>query len=413
MEKVKKLDFCRLCKSKNLEKILDLGKTPPANSFLKKSQLNRKEDFFPLAVNFCKNCGQLQLSHVVSPEILFRHYVWVSSTSPVTVTHFEEYAKELFDKLNLKRGDLIVEAGSNDGVLLKPLKKLGAEVIGVDPARNVAARATKEGIPTIPEFFNSGIAKEIVKKYGKAKVVTANNCFAHIDDLDEVMEAVLELLDKDGAFIIEAPYNIPLIEKNLFDIIYHEHVSYISATPLVGFFKRFGMEIFDIVQTPVHWGSIRFYIKLKSSKYKIGSSVVKVLDEEKNKKLYDVNTYRKFAQKIVENKKKLVSLLEKIRREGKSIAGYGAPAKATTLLYYFGIGKETLDFIVDDSHFKHGLFTPGKHIPVVPTEEIYVRKPDYLLILAWNFADSIMKMHVKFKRNGGHFIIPVPKPKIE
>jgi len=412
MEKVKKLNYCRLCKSKKLKTVLDLGKTPPANSFLKKSQLKNKEDFFPLIVNFCTDCSHLQLSHIVSPEILFRHYVWVSSTSPVTVKHFQEYAQYVFDNLKLKKGDLVVEMGSNDGVLLKPFRKLGLKVLGVDPARNVARRANKEGIPTLPHFFNAKIAKQIAKKYGKAKVITANNCFAHIHDLDEVVKGVYELLDPEGAFVIEAPYNIDFLEKNLFDIVYHEHLSYLAVRPLDRFFKSFGMQIFDVARSDVHGGSVRISVKMNAAKHNINKSVSEALDVEKRKKLFNIDTYYKFAKNIAGNKAELVKLLRKLKKENKSIAGYGAPAKATTLLHYFDIGQETLDFIVDDSSFKHGLFTPGKHIPVVPPKELYIKKPEYLLILAWNFADPIMKMHEKYKKEGGKFIVPVPKPKI-
>ena len=412
MQKVIKIDYCRLCKSKKLKTVLDLGKTPPANSFLKKNQLNNTEDFFPLAVSFCSNCGHLQLTHVVSPEILFRDYVWVSSTSPVTVSHFEEYARSVFKEIKLKKGDLVVEMGSNDGVLLKPFKKLGARVLGVDPARNVSRRTIREGIPTLPHFFNVKVAKQIVKKYGNANVIAANNVFAHIHDLDEIIRAVQTLLDKDGAFIVEAPYTIDLLEKNLFDIIYHEHVSYLSVRPLDRFFKSFGMEIFDIVKTEVHGGSVRIFIKFRDAKYTIKKSVQKFIDLEKKLKLDDINTYRQFAKHIEKNKTALGKLLKKLKKENKSIAGYGAPAKATTLLYYFGIGTETLDFIADDSSFKQGLFTPGKHIPVTSPSEIYSRKPDYLVILAWNFARPIMKMHQDFKKEGGKFIVPVPKPNI-
>lgn len=411
--KVKKIDYCRLCKSKKLEKILDFGKTPLANSFLKKSQLNDKEDFFPLIVNFCANCSQLQLSHVVSPEIMFRNYVWVSSTSPVTVAHFEEYAESVFRRLKLKKGDFIVEMGSNDGVLLKPFKKLGAKVLGVDPAINVAARTTRQGIPTLPDFFNVKVAKKIAKKYGKAKVIIGNNVFAHINDLDEIVKGVFELLDKDGTFIIEAPYNIDLIEKNLFDIVYHEHLSYLSVSPLDKFFKSFGMQVFHVVKTPVHGGSIRVFVRMDKAKYEINDSVQKFMELEKRKNLSDINTYRKLAKNIERNKVELSKLLKELKENKKNIAGYGAPAKATTLLYYFNIGKEILDFIVDDSPFKQGLYAPGKHIPVVATKEIYKRKPDYILILAWNFADSIMKMHKKYKDNGGKFIVPVPIPQIK
>ena len=412
MEKVKKLDFCRLCKSKNLEKVLDLGKTPPANSFLKKSQLKDKEDFFPLVVNCCTDCGQLQLGHIVNPEILFRHYVWVSSTSSVTVRHFEEYANSVFKKIKLKKGDLVVEPGSNDGVLLKPFKNLGANVLGVDPARNVATRATKGGIPTLPHFFSLKIAKQIAKKYGRAKVITANNCFAHIHDLDEVVNGVKELLDKEGTFVIEAPYNIDFLEKNLFDIVYHEHLSYIAINPLDKFFYSHGMRIFDVVKRDVHGGSVRIFVKFGDAKHHINKSVQEFIDREKKKNLSDVFIYKKFAKKVQKNKLELVKLLKKLKKEKKTIAGYGAPAKSTTLLHYFDIGKDTIDFIVDDSRFKHGLFTPGKHISIVPTEQLYIRKPDYVLILAWNFAESIMKMHKKYKDDGGKFIIPVPVSRI-
>lgn len=406
MKKVTKIDTCRLCKSKRLKRILDFGSTPPANAFLKKSQLEKKEDFFPLVVNFCTDCGQLQLSHVVNPEILFRHYVWVSSTSKVTVTHFEEYARSVFKELKMKKGDLVVEMGSNDGVLLKPFKALGAQVLGVDPARNVAQRASREGIPTLPHFFTTNIAKRIVKKYGKATVVCANNVFAHINNLDDIMHAVGELLNPDGAFIIEAPYNIDLVEKNLFDIVYHEHLSYLSIRPLDRFFKRFGMRIFDVIKTPVHGGSVRIFVAFDGAKHRTKKSVQQFVDLEKQKKLHDIDTYRRFASQIKKKRAALSNLLRNIKKQNKRIAGYGAPAKSTTLLHHFNIGKETLEFIVDDSPYKQGLFTPGKHIPVVATDELYQKKPDYVLILAWNFADSIKKMHKRYTDLGGRFIVP-------
>lgn len=412
MEKVTEITYCRLCKSTKLEKVLDLGKTPPANSFLKKSQLKNHEDFFPLIVNFCTNCGHLQLSHVVNPEILFRHYVWVSSTSSVTRTHFEEYANAVFRNFKLKKGDLVVEMGSNDGVLLKPFKKLGATVLGVDPARNVAARATKEGIPTLPHFFNVKVATKIAKKYGRATVISGNNVFAHINDLDEIVNAVKVLLKPEGIFVIEAPYNIDLVKKNLFDIVYHEHLSYLSVKPLQQFFRSHGMEVFDVVKTDVHGGSIRIFVKIAGASHFIKQSVQEFIGLETKNKLFDIGTYRAFAKNIHKNKTDLVRLLKKLKKSGKTIAGYGAPAKSTTLLHYFGIGTETLDFIADDSPYKQGLFTPGTHIPVVKPDMLYTKKPDYLLILAWNFADSLMDMHARYKKQGGHFIIPVPTPSI-
>ncbi len=410
MKNVKRINYCRLCKKEKLIKVLDFGKTPPANSFLTENELNKKEVSFPLVVNFCEFCGQLQLSCVVSPEILFRHYVWVSSTSAVTRAHFEQYAHSVFRKFKLQRDDFVVEMGSNDAVLLKPFKKLGARVVGVDPARNVALRATREGIPTLPHFFTQSIASQIEKKHGKAKIIAANNVFAHINDLDDIVLAVKILLSQEGIFIIEAPYTIDFVEKNLFDTVYHEHLSYLSISPLDKFFKRFGMRIFDVGRQPVHGGSVRIFVTFQNNTYKIDTSVTKLIDNEKRRKLYNVNTYRKFAKRIRHNKMALSSLLKKLKAQGASIAAYGAPAKSTTLLHYFNIGRETIDFIADDSKYKIGLFTPGKHIPIVSPKELYTRKPDYVLILAWNFADSIMKIHEKYKKEGGTFIVPVPAP---
>jgi hypothetical protein len=282
----------------------------------------------------------------------------------------------------------------------------------VDPARNVARRASRDGIQTLPQFFSTKLARQIATKYGKAKVIAANNVFAHINDLDDIVHGVSELLTKDGVFVIEAPYNVDLIEKNLFDIIYHEHLSYLSVRPLDRYFKSFGLRIFDVVKTPVHGGSIRMYVQFNEGPYSVEPSVQNFIDNEREKGLSDISTYKKFALSIEANKKNLTTILRRLKEEKKSIAGYGAPAKSTTLLHYFNIGPETIDFIADDSVFKQGLYTPGKHIPVVAPDEIYTKKPDYLLLLAWNFSDSIIKIHNKYARQGGKFIVPVPTPLI-
>lgn len=411
-EKSFDLKYCRLCKSKNLKLVLDLGKTALANSFLKKEELVKEEPMFPLALNFCLDCGQLQTTHVVSPELMFRDYVWVSSTSPVTVSHFEEYANSVFRGLKMKKNDLVVEMGSNDGVLLKPFKKLGAKVLGVDPARNVAERTTKDGILTLPNYFNPQIAQQILNDYGKAKVIAGNNVFAHIHDLDEILKAVDILLDDNGSFIIEFPYLIDFIEKNLFDITYHEHLSYLAIGPLDKFFKNHGMQIFDVVKTPVHGGSTRVFVKKHNGKYNVSNSVNKFMHLEEEKGLHKVQTYDQFAKKVKNNKEELTQLLKSLKRQNKKIVGYGAPAKGNTLLSYFGIDNNMLDYIVDDSKYKHGLFTPGTHIPVTDPSLLEKLKPDYVFILAWNFAEPIMNKLTNFKKEGGLFIIPVPKPYI-
>jgi len=408
-----------MCKGRRLKKVIRLSPTPPANAFLTKRALKTKESFFPLQVNFCLNCGQLQLTHVVSPELLFRNYVYVSSTSPVFISHFEEYAQDLIKRFDLNKKSLVIDIGSNDGILLKPLKKNGVQVIGVDPAVDIAKKTTKEGIKTFPNFLTTDIAKKITKEYGLTDVVCANNAFAHINNLDEIIKSVKILTKNDGVFVIEFPYLIDFIEKNYFDLIYHEHVSYLSLRSLYALFKRHNMEIFDAKKVNSHGGSMRVYVKKISAKHEQSSSankvqpiIKKLIDNEKKLGLDNIKTYLRFAKKIENNKKKLTKLLKKLKSEGKTIVGYGAPAKGNTLLNYFKIGPDILDYIVDDSKYKQGLYTPGTHIPVVPFGMIAQTKPNYIFILAWNFAQPLMNKLADFKKSGGHFIIPVPEATI-
>ncbi len=401
-----------MCKGRNLKKIISLSSTPPANAFLTKAECKKKEPFFPLQVNFCLDCGQLQLTHVVSPELLFRNYVYVSSTSPVFVTHFEEYAGDLIKRFKLDKKSLVIDIGSNDGILLRPLKKAGVKILGVDPATKIAEKATGSGIKTLPYFLNTKVAQTIVSEFGQADVVTANNAFAHIHDLDEIIESVDILTKDNGIFVVEFPYLIDFIEKNLFDTIYHEHVSYLSLRPLSAIFKRFHMEIFDAKKVSSHGGSLRVYVKKIGAEYKIKKSVQNFLNKEIAMGLGKINTYLKFAKKIEENKINLTMLLKKFKSQGKTIVGYGAPAKGNTLLNYYNIGIDVLDYIVDDSKYKQGLYTPGTHIPVSPSSKIKETNPDYIFLLAWNFADSIMDKLSDFKKGGGRFIIPVPKAEI-
>ena len=411
-KQVFELKHCRLCKSKRLRMVIDLGKSPPPNSLLKKSQLTKKEPIFPLKVNFCTNCGQVQLSHVVSPRLMFRSYPYVSSTSKVMVDHFEEYAKSVYRDLGLMKSDLVIEIGSNDGILLRFFKKHGTRILGIDPARNIARLATKEGLPTLPEFFSVKIAKRVAKKYGKAKLIIGNNVFAHINDLDDVLRGIDALLDKNGAFIVEFPYTVDVINNNVFDSIYHEHLSYLSVRPLNKFFQKFQMQIFDVVKTPVQGGSIRIFVKRQTGKYRVKKSVAKFLALETREKLNRAQTYLNFAKKIAKTKKSLNAILKQLKNQSKKIAGYGAPGRSTTLLNYFGIDAKTLDFIVDDNPNKHGLFTPGTHIVVFPTGMIEKSRPDYLLILSWNYAGPIMAKLTDYKKAGGKFIIPLPSPKV-
>ncbi len=406
METVTAKSVCRVCAGKNLRKVLSLGSTPPANAFVKDPK--QPEQFFPLELSFCNGCGFVQLTHVVSPELLFRDYVYVSSTSPVFVAHFEDLAAVIIRRFKLPQNSLVVDVGSNDGVLLRPFRDKGMKVLGIDPAEKIAAMATKSGIETLPIFFTPAAAKDVVKKYGKAKVVTATSVFSHVDDLDGFVKGVTELLADDGVFVIEVYYLYELLEKNLFDTIYHEHLSYFTAATMAKLLQRLGMQVFDVEETDTHGGSLRVFAQKSGGPYKVEGSVNRFTEMEAAKKLSDAATYVEFAKKIEDKKSKLRQLLQELKSKGKSIVGYGAPAKGNTLLNYFGIGPETLDYIVDDSPWKQSLYTPGTHIPVVGFEELQKRRPDYIFILAWNFAEPIMKKCADF----GNFIIPVPEPQV-
>lgn len=414
MEKtVKKNNNCRVCKSKNLSKVLSFGPTPLANAFLSSKQIDFQEPFFPLDVYFCKDCTFLQLGHVVSAKILFKDYVYVSSTSSVFVNHFKKFADEAFSRFSLNNNSLVVDIGSNDGILLKPFKTLGIGVLGIEPAVHIANIAKKEGIDTISEFFSVNLAKKIVKTKGNAKIVTATNVFAHIDNLDEVIKGIKILLEDDGVFIMEAPYLVDFIEKRYFDLVYHEHLSYWAIKPLIALFKRFDMVLFDVEKVDSHGGSIRIFVKKNKSSYKMQETVNSFLKLEKKYKLDDKNTYLNYADLVLQNRLLLMKLLTNLKLKKKKIIGYGAPAKGNTLLNYFKIGNDLLNYIVDDSSFKQGLYTPGTHIPVFSAQKIKDDKPDYILILAWNFAKPIMEKYSWFEKAGGRFIIPVPTPKIK
>ena len=407
-ELIKKNTSCRVCGGKNLSKVISLGEMPPANAFLKKENLSRPENTFPLEVYFCNDCSFVQLIDIVNPEILFRDYVYVSSTSPVFIAHFKELSEKVITQFNLKQNDFVVDLGSNDGILLRPFKEKGMKVLGVDPAEKIAELATKNGIETLPVFFNVNVAKDIAKKRGKAKIITTTSVFSHVDDLDEFTNGVKELIADDGVFIIEVYYLKALLEKNLFDTIYHEHLSYFTLKTISKLMERLGMEVFGVDKTDTHGGSLRVFIQKKNSLHKKTESINLFLGEEEKKNLHKIETYKKFAEKIERNKEALRELLKDLKSKGKSIAGYGAPAKGNTLLNYFNIGTELLDYIVDDSKWKQGLYTPGMHIPVVSAEKLSEKKPDYILILAWNFADSIISKLQEFDK----FIIPVPIPQI-
>ncbi|VVB98583.1 Uncharacterised protein [uncultured archaeon] len=403
---------CRICQSPDLYTFLRLGPTPLANSFVRPGDEAKSEPSYPLDVCLCKNCSLVQLGYVVPPEIMFRNYIYFSSTSDTIRKHFSEEAQEVLESY-AKPGELVVEIASNDGVLLKNFLGKGVRILGVEPATNIARVANDAGVETLNDFFSSKSAAEIRSEKGAASVILANNVFAHVPDLHDIVKGMGALLDSNGVIMIEFPYLADLYLKREFDTIYHEHLSYFSLKPVIHLFKSFGMEVFDAKRTPVHGGSIRIYVQKSGGRHKRNSKGLEaLLKMEDEMGLYSPAAYDKFAAEVLALKKELLALLMKLKAEGKSIAAYGAPAKGNTLLNFFGIGRDVLDFAVDKSQYKQNLLTPGMHIPVYGPEMLKEKKPDYLLILAWNFADEIMRQQEGYKKAGGHFIIPIPQPRI-
>jgi SAM-dependent methyltransferase len=401
-----------MCQSKNLYKFLDLGFTPPADQFKRRDQLKEQEVFYPLEVYICDDCGLSQLGYVVSPEVLYRSdYPYESSITRMGREHWATFAQTVVRRFSLSKNDLVVDIGSNVGVLLEAFREQGTRIQGVDPAANIVMIARERDIDTICDFFNYDVVQEIMRQKGKASVITATNVFAHVDDLYAFMENIRALLKEDGVFIFEAPYFVNLIKMLEYDTIYHEHLSYLSVKPLVPFFDKFAMEILDIGLVDIHGGSFRVYVG-KKSLAQVANIVGQLLKAEEEMRLYSHKTLDNFAEEVKRNKRELVWLLRLLKHEGKKIVGVSAPAKGMTLLNYCHIDNDLLDFVTEKSSLKIGRFTPGTHIPVVPDSHLLEVQPDYALLLAWNFADEIIANLDEFKRGGGKFIIPIPSPRI-
>lgn len=393
-EKSFRISKCRACTSPDLKLWFSLGQQPPANNLLENP--TDPEDLFPLDVVICQKCGLVQLLDVVDPEFLFGNYVYYSSTATSFIQHFEKMAKNTFKKLNLKSGDLVVDIGSNDGILLLPFKKLGANVMGIEPAKHIAKVAIEKGVPTINEFFTVKTAKKVLEKTKKkAKVVAATNVFAHIYGLDEVVEGVKEMLNDDGIFIIENPYLWEMIKQGSFDLVYHEHLFYYDLTGISTMLKAFGMKLIDYQKVPVHGGSIRYFAS-KNLKHSVSIKVTKALNQEKIWR--QSNKFEKFSIELNKNKVQFLKLMTEFKDNKQTVVGYGAPAKASTILNYYQVGPDFIKFIVDDSPAKQNKYLPGVHIPIKATEKLFAENPDCVVILAWNFTKPITER----LRNSGY-----------
>lgn len=403
---------CRGCSGTVLTKFVTLGPTPLANSFLKDPSEFELEKSYPLDVYICEECSLVQLANVVRPDVLFRDYIYVTGTTGTIREHNEEYAASVIEQLGLGRHDLVVEIASNNGALLSCFEERGVRVLGVEPAVNIAGIALERGIPTVNRFFDSRAAVDIRSEHGPAAAVIGNNVLAHVDETIDFLKGCRHLLAPQGRVVIEVPYLGDFVENVEFDTVYHEHLCYFSITALIRLYRSAGLSILNIDKREIHGGSLRIYAGSDEEFPSHSDDVLRASDAERARGLTVVETYRHFADKVDDNKIRLTEMLRELKAAGLSIAAYGAPAKGNTLLNHFGIGTDLLDFTVDKNPLKVGTYTPGSHLPVLPVSAVLEHQPDYLLILAWNFGEEIMKEQAEYRRNGGKFIIPIPEATI-
>ena len=403
---------CRFCDSQLDTIFLDLGVTPSANSFLKKENLS-SEKSFPLRVFVCNKCLLVQLPETIDPNELFSDYAYFSSFSETWLKHAKDYVDMMISRFEIKHSSKIMEIASNDGYLLKNFINYDIPVLGIEPASNVADTAIKNGIPTLKKFFSVKVANEIKEKNGLADLIIGNNVLAHVPNINDFVSGMKILLSSNGIITMEFPHILQLIKNNEFDTIYHEHFSYFSFITVQKIFNSHDLEIFDVEEILTHGGSLRIFVKHHNNKqYQINDNIENLIKKEIDHGLDKISTYQNFSEKIQNVKKKLNDFIESANKEGKSIVCYGAPAKGNTLLNFCGIDKQQIDFVVDRSPYKQGLFLPGSHIPIKSVEAIQETKPDYIIILPWNIKDEIMEQ-ISFVTNwGGKFVIPIPEVKI-
>lgn len=406
-----KLDnHCRFCSAPLQHTFCDLGRTPLANAYVKKEHLGHKEPSFPLHVYVCDHCLLVQLKEAqTTPEGMFSDYAYFSSYSASWLLHAKNYTEQMIKRFSFSSQSQVVEIASNDGYLLQYFKEKNIPILGVEPAKNIAKVAIEKGIPTHIAFFGEETARQLVEDGVRADLLLGNNVFAHVPHLNDFVKGMKIILAPEGIITLEFPHLLQLMQQNQFDTIYHEHFSYFSLLVLEKAFKAHGLELFDVEELPTHGGSLRIYVKHQESQRKIEIQHLKtVLDKEKQAGLDRLETYLSYAERVEKVKTSLLEFLQKARKEGKTVAAYGAPAKGNTLLNYCKINSELLPFTVDLSPHKQGHFLPGSHVPIYSPEKIKEVKPDYILILPWNLKSEIMQQMQDARSWGAKFVVPIP-----
>jgi SAM-dependent methyltransferase len=401
---------CRSCGRLGLELVLSLGNTPLANSLISEEELDLPESAYPLDLAFCSGCSLVQITETVPPEKLFREYLYFSSFSETMLRHAKAIVEQMVTSRNLGSNSLAVEIASNDGYLLQYYKEAGVPVLGIEPAVNIAKVAREErSIPTLTEFFSSEVGRRLAAEGEQADVIHAHNVLAHVADLNGFVRGLRLLLKDDGMVVIEAPYVKDLIDRCEFDTIYHEHLCYFSLTAMNRLFERHGLTIQNVERLAIHGGSLRVFVATGGEQ---SSAVQELLEEEAAWGVGSLDFYRGFADRVEELKHTLRKFIATLKQRKEHLAAYGAAAKGSTLLNYFQIGRDELDFVVDRSTYKQGRYMPGVHLPICPPARLLEEMPSHVLLLTWNFADEILAQQAEYRLRGGRFIIPIPELRV-
>jgi len=411
LEPIRHDTSCRLCGSSRIAIVFQLNPTPPGDRFVSKENLRVSQDVYPLDLALCQRCGYVHLPYILNPEISYPDYIYVTKITLGLSNQYQKYADRILGLVQAVKGWLVVDLGSNDGTMLEAFKRRGMKVLGVEPARAIAKAANEAGIPTIVDFFTDDVAEGIVREQGKVSIVTANYTYANIDDVTSFTKNVAKILAPGGVFVVQTGYHPEQMKINMFDYIYHEHFSYFTVRVMGEFFAKCGLELFDVEKSPARGGSIWTVAQLVGGKRCISPSVNEMIREEEADGMEKSETYTRFAEEINRRKADVLRLVRKLQAEGKRIVGYGASHSTTTLTYHFELG-EYLEYIVDDNHLKHGMYSPGYHLPVYPARKLYEDKPDYVIVLAWQYQNPIVGNNQQFLEQGGHFIVPLPDLKV-